>query len=82
MYLLPRNLNLDTTQHKHLLKNCEPRETHDGSKIDAVDQTSDLPEFILHHILSFLPKKRQLRFVFCPRNGIVYGLQFVSNFGF
>ena len=29
---LPRNLNLDTTQQKHLLKNCEHRETHDGSK--------------------------------------------------
>ncbi|XP_075665122.1 F-box/LRR-repeat protein At5g02910-like [Castanea sativa] len=26
-------------------------------KIDVVDRTSDLPEFILHHILSFLPRK-------------------------
>ena len=28
-----------------------------GEKIDVVDRTSDLPEFILHHILSFLPRK-------------------------
>ena len=26
-------------------------------KIDAVDQISDLPEMIMHHTLSFLPRK-------------------------
>ena len=74
-------------------------------KFDAVDRTLDLLEFILHHILSFLPRKEAtnslfgwrgeggrvegsrvvlaknkiiltIRFVFCPRNGIVYGLHF------
>ena len=30
-------------------------------KIDALNRISDLPEFIMHHILSFLPRKEAVK---------------------
>lgn len=58
-YILPLDFFWITffffTEQKSLLRHMM------GEKIDALDRISDLPGFIMHHILSFLPRKEAVK---------------------